>query len=31
MMFQNTAKTETRHGNVPQLQILFVARTTTAK
>jgi len=29
MMFHNTEKTETRHGNAPQ--ILFVARTTTPK
>jgi len=29
MMFHNTEKTETSHGNVPQ--VLFVARTTTAK
>jgi len=28
-MFHNTEKTETRHGNAPQ--ILFVARTTTPK
>jgi len=29
MMFHNTEKTETSHGNVPQ--VLFVARTTMAK
>jgi len=29
MMFHNTEKTETRHGNTPQ--ILVVARTTTPK
>jgi len=29
MMFHNTEKTETRHGNAPQ--ILFSARTTTPK
>jgi len=29
MMFHNTEKTETSHGNAPQ--ILFVARTTTPK
>jgi len=29
MMFHNTEKTEACHGNVPQ--VLFVARTTTAK
>jgi len=29
MMFHNTEKTETFHGNVPQ--VLFVARTTMAK
>jgi len=29
MMFHNTEKTETRHGNAPQ--ILFGARTTTPK
>jgi len=29
MMFHNTEKTETRHGNAPQ--ILFAARTTTPK
>jgi len=29
MLFHNTEKTETRHGNAPQA--LFVARTTTAK
>jgi len=29
MMFHNTEKTETCHGNAPQ--ILFVARTTTPK
>jgi len=29
MMFYNTEKTETRHGDAPQ--VLFVARTTTVK
>jgi len=29
MMFHNTEKTETCHGNVPQ--VLFVAKTTMAK
>jgi len=29
MMFHNTEKTKTRHGNAPQ--VLFVARTTTPK
>jgi len=29
MLFHNTEKTETRHGNAPQ--VLFVGRTTTAK
>jgi len=29
MMFHNTEKTETRHGNAPQ--VLFVARTTMPK
>jgi len=29
MLFHNSEKTETRHGNAPQ--VLFVARTTTAK
>jgi len=29
MMLHNTEKTATRHGNAPQ--VLFVARTTTAK
>jgi len=29
MMFHNAEKTETRHGNAPQ--VLFIVRTTTAK
>jgi len=29
MLFHNSEKTETRHRNIPQ--VLFVARTTTAK